>query len=123
MCGGRSTALDFLSRPAVPSRARAGCFSHLGQLRSFGVGEQLRAPEGTKLTEGTDDRSRRRDRGLHRRRMLGKAAPSPDMDGQAAIKVVDGTVEVVSEGQWKLARIAAVSQRSAWRSTWCNIER
>jgi dipeptidase E len=31
----------------------------------------------------------------------GMAAPSYAIDDQTAIKVVDGAIEVVSEGQWK----------------------
>ena len=32
----------------------------------------------------------------------GLSGPAYAIDDQTAIKVVDGTVEVVSEGQWKL---------------------
>jgi dipeptidase E len=32
----------------------------------------------------------------------GLSVPAYAIDDQTAIKVVDGTVEVVSEGQWKL---------------------
>lgn len=32
----------------------------------------------------------------------GISGPAYAIDDQTAIKVVDGTVEVVSEGQWKL---------------------
>jgi dipeptidase E len=40
--------------------------------------------------------------------------PAYAIDEQTAIKVVDGSVEVVSEGQWKLFPHSRDQQRSAW---------
>ena len=47
----------------------------------------------------------------------GISGPAYAIDDQTAIKVVDGTVEVVSEGHWTVVDLtAAVNQRTAWRS-------
>ena len=45
----------------------------------------------------------------------GIAGPAYAIDDETAIKVVDGTVDVVSEGHWKLFRRSQVAQRAADR--------
>ncbi len=40
------------------------------------------------------------------------AAPAYAMDDETAIKVVDGTVEVVSEGQWRLFTVSREATES-----------
>jgi dipeptidase E len=42
----------------------------------------------------------------------GISGPAYAMDDETAIKVVDGTVEVVSEGHWKLLRPSPVASES-----------
>jgi dipeptidase E len=42
----------------------------------------------------------------------GISGPAYAMDDETAIKVVDGTVEVVSEGHWKLFSPSPVASKS-----------
>ena len=44
----------------------------------------------------------------------GISGPAYAMDDETAIKVVDGSVEVVSEGQWKLFTPDASDERHSW---------
>jgi dipeptidase E len=44
----------------------------------------------------------------------GLSGPAYAIDDETAIKVVDGTVEVVSEGHWKLFTCSAVATESGY---------
>jgi hypothetical protein len=47
-------------------------------------------------------------------RAAGLSGPAYAIDDETAIKVVDGTVEVVSEGHWKLFTRSAVATESGY---------
>jgi dipeptidase E len=47
----------------------------------------------------------------------GLSGPAYAIDDETAIKVVDGTVEVVSEGNWKLFSPKSQARRSGSKTT------